>query len=446
MGQTARLRLEQSAEACARVWVGDRRIAKVAARPAALLLIVGDLAATALAVAAGVIGALRDLPSTDGLTAPLFLFWLLPALAVVAWLGTRGRAGRRAPAQTLAVGGVIGAVASGILGMLLLTHAAVAPALAWLAFPVVGFALRALLGQPAALVQLRDAQRAAAEAFARLRERFSPFDQRLAVATAAGEASGPAVATSGGRVSAAARQRQVLLFLPPAGLPQSDARVAAGTEPGMTFAIPALPRRRTAQFCKSVFDVTAAGAALLFLAPLLIVLGALVRLDGGPVLFAHTRIGRGGRRFPCLKFRSMVVDADAVLRHLLETDPKAALEWAATQKLRHDPRITWIGRFLRKTSLDELPQLFNVIRREMSLVGPRPIVAAELARYGHDIVYYLSARPGITGLWQVSGRSDTSYAQRVALDIAYVRDWSLWTDAAIVARTIPAVLKRKGAV
>jgi undecaprenyl-phosphate galactose phosphotransferase len=207
-----------------------------------------------------------------------------------------------------------------------------------------------------------------------------------------------------------------------------------------------LPRRPAAQFCKTAIDVIVASAALLVLAPLLVLLAALVKLDGGPVLFAHTRIGRGGNRFPCLKFRSMVVDADVVLQRLLESDAAAAAEWAETQKLRHDPRITWIGRILRNTSLDELPQLFNVLRRDMSLVGPRPIVTAEMSRYGGDIVYYLAARPGITGLWQVSGRSDTSYAERVALDAAYVRDWSLWKDAAIVARTIPAVLKRKGAV
>ena len=145
--------------------------------------------------------------------------------------------------------------------------------------------------------------------------------------------------------------------------------------------------------------------------PLLGVLAALVRADGGTVFYRHRRIGAGGRMFDCIKFRSMVLDADGVLRRVIAEDPAAAAEWAETQKLRDDPRITRIGRFLRRSSLDELPQLFNVLRGEMSLVGPRPIVQAEVARYGDDIEYYYAAKPGLTGLWQVSGRSDMSYAQ-----------------------------------
>ncbi len=197
---------------------------------------------------------------------------------------------------------------------------------------------------------------------------------------------------------------------------------------------------------KVAFDVCAAFFLLIALLPVLVFITILVSLDGGPVLYAHQRVGASGRMFPCFKFRSMVVNSDQVLKSLLESDPAAATEWEETQKLRLDPRVTWIGRLLRKTSLDELPQLLNVLRLEMSLVGPRPIVLAEVQRYGDDIAYYYEARPGLTGLWQVSGRSDTGYAQRVRLDTWYVKNWSIWQDVAILAKTIPAVLKRRGAV
>ncbi len=197
---------------------------------------------------------------------------------------------------------------------------------------------------------------------------------------------------------------------------------------------------------KVVFDVAAAFVLLIALLPVLVFITILVSLDGGPVLYAHLRVGASGRMFPCYKFRSMVVNSDMVLQTLMQSDPAAATEWEETQKLRCDPRVTWVGRLLRKTSLDELPQLLNVLRLEMSLVGPRPIVLAEVQRYGDDIAYYYEARPGLTGLWQVSGRSDTGYAQRVRLDTWYVKNWSIWQDIAILFKTIPAVLKRRGAV
>ena len=197
---------------------------------------------------------------------------------------------------------------------------------------------------------------------------------------------------------------------------------------------------------KRAMDVVIAGAALLVVAPAFLVLLWLVRADGGPALFGHMRVGRGGRLFPCLKFRSMVVDSQARLDALLAADPEARAEWEATRKLRQDPRVTRIGAFLRKTSLDELPQLINVLRGEMSLVGPRPVQKAELDRfYGAAAAHYISVRPGITGLWQVSGRSSTSYATRVALDVAYVARPSLWQDIRILVRTPFAVLSRKGA-
>ncbi len=196
---------------------------------------------------------------------------------------------------------------------------------------------------------------------------------------------------------------------------------------------------------KAAFDQFVAALMVVVFAPLLLALALLVRSDGGPAFYRHRRIGAAGRVFGCIKFRTMVTDSDRVLDNLLATDPVAAAEWAATQKLRNDPRVTPVGRFLRLSSLDELPQLFNVMRGEMSLVGPRPIVQAEVVRYGDDIEYYYETKPGLTGLWQVSGRSDTSYERRVRLDVWYVRNWTLWHDIAIMFKTIPAVFMQRGA-
>ncbi|MDN3568348.1 sugar transferase [Paeniroseomonas aquatica] len=197
---------------------------------------------------------------------------------------------------------------------------------------------------------------------------------------------------------------------------------------------------------KRALDIAGAGSLLLLSLPVFLVLALCVRADGGPVFYAHERVGLGGRRFGCLKFRSMVTDSAARLEALLTHDPVARAEWDATRKLRHDPRITWVGRFLRASSLDELPQLINVLRGDMSLVGPRPVIAAELAaHYGAATEHYLSVRPGITGLWQVSGRSSTSYATRVALDVRYATNPSLLEDLRILLRTPAAVLLRRGA-
>jgi UDP-galactose-lipid carrier transferase len=196
---------------------------------------------------------------------------------------------------------------------------------------------------------------------------------------------------------------------------------------------------------KTTFDQIGALTMLLLLSPLMVTLAALVRAEGGAAFYRHRRIGSGGREFECVKFRTMVPNADEVLRRLISSDPRAATEWSETQKLRDDPRVTALGRFLRRSSLDELPQLINVLRGEMSLVGPRPIVRAEVARYGESIEYYYAAKPGITGLWQVSGRSEVSYERRVSLDVWYVRNWTLWHDVAILLRTIPAVFLHRGA-
>ena len=192
-------------------------------------------------------------------------------------------------------------------------------------------------------------------------------------------------------------------------------------------------------------NIGVAIAALLFLLPVMLLVALVVYAqDGGPILFAHQRIGLNGRRFHCLKFRSMGADAEERLAALLASDPGARAEWQRDHKLRNDPRVTRVGAFLRKTSLDELPQLLNVLRGDMSMVGPRPIVEAEVSKYGHRFRDYCAVKPGITGLWQVRGRSDTSYRTRVALDCVYARRRNVGLDAYIIACTVPAVLARRG--
>lgn len=196
---------------------------------------------------------------------------------------------------------------------------------------------------------------------------------------------------------------------------------------------------------RRIFDVVGAILIGLLFMPFILAVIVLIRLGGTPVLFRHKRIGRNGTVFKCLKFRTMVPDAENVLRRLLKEHPELRDEWTENHKLRNDPRITTVGRFLRRTSLDELPQLWNVLRGDMSLVGPRPIVRAELLRYGRQATIYLAVKPGLTGLWQVKGRSDTTYRRRVAMDKYYVRNRNLWMDFYIVALTTGVVLKRAGA-
>lgn len=192
---------------------------------------------------------------------------------------------------------------------------------------------------------------------------------------------------------------------------------------------------------KRTVDIVLALSGIILLAPLLIICFAVTALTSpGPALFRHRRVGFNGKHFDCFKFRTMVTDAPERLRKLLESDPSAAAEWATSRKLRNDPRITAIGGILRKSSLDELPQLFNVLRGDMSIVGPRPVTDEELERYASSVNAYLSCRPGITGLWQVSGRSTTTYNKRVACDTFYARNWSMALDVKIIAVTIPALL------
>ena len=196
----------------------------------------------------------------------------------------------------------------------------------------------------------------------------------------------------------------------------------------------------------SLLNRLCAALLLVLLAPLMLCIAWRIwREDGAPVLFAHWRVGQRGRLFRCLKFRSMVRSADRVLTDLLTHDPRAREEWARDHKLRDDPRIMWIGRFLRRTSLDELPQLLNVLRGEMNLVGPRPVVVQEVPRYGEHKRHYLSVKPGMTGLWQVSGRNNLSYAQRVELDARYVETRSVRSDLSILLRTVSVLVTRDGA-
>lgn len=194
-----------------------------------------------------------------------------------------------------------------------------------------------------------------------------------------------------------------------------------------------------------VFDVLVALVAIVLFLPVMLLIALLIKGFGsGPAIFRQRRIGRNGVAFPCLKFRTMVVDSEAVLMSLLETSEEARREWERDQKLRRDPRVTPIGEFLRKTSLDELPQLFNVLAGHMSIVGPRPIVESEIVRYGSRFRDYCSVRPGLTGLWQVNGRNDVSYGYRVRLDSLYAQRQSLSLNIAICAKTVPAVLASRG--
>ena len=200
------------------------------------------------------------------------------------------------------------------------------------------------------------------------------------------------------------------------------------------------------RWIKTVFDYVLTITGTIAISPILIVIALWIYKDSpGPVIFKHRRIGKNGKEFNCYKFRSMCVDAKEKLEQLLKTDSEAKAEWEKDFKLKNDPRITKSGVFLRKTSLDELPQIFNVLKGEMSLVGPRPIIRDEMIRYGEYINDYLMVKPGITGMWQVSGRSDIDYVERVLLDSWYTRNWSVWLDLMLLFKTFKVVLLRKGA-
>ncbi|MEM6649916.1 MAG: sugar transferase [Pseudomonadota bacterium] len=193
-------------------------------------------------------------------------------------------------------------------------------------------------------------------------------------------------------------------------------------------------------------DMLLAGIALLFMAPLFLGLAVLIKLqDGGPVFYRQLRRGRGGEHFTLYKFRTMRPDGNQMLAALLAKDKDARAQWTAYRKLRNDPRITPIGKFLRRSSLDELPQFLNIVLGDMSIVGPRPIIDEEFDRFGVMAPVYEAARPGLTGLWQISGRNETDFTTRVALDVAYVQNWSFWQDIKILFKTVPVVLLARGA-
>lgn len=201
----------------------------------------------------------------------------------------------------------------------------------------------------------------------------------------------------------------------------------------------------TGKILKYITDKIGSFLALLLLSPVFIILALRIRKDGGPAFYSQVRIGKDGKPFKCWKFRSMIVNSDEALKAHFAANPDAAKEYERDFKLKDDPRITSVGRLLRKTSLDEIPQFYNVLKGEMSLVGPRPIVEKETNFYEDKLSYYLAVKPGITGLWQVSGRNDISYQQRVSMDVWYVENWSLWNDIVIFLETIYVVLARKGA-
>lgn len=203
--------------------------------------------------------------------------------------------------------------------------------------------------------------------------------------------------------------------------------------------------RKMAQRIKRAFDIVVSALSLLVLSLPLLAITAALWFKGSRPFFAQWRIGQDGKRFRCYKFQTMVPNAAQVLEELLARDPEARAEWETNFKLRNDPRVTPLGAFLRRTSLDELPQLWNVFKGEMSLVGPRPIVQNELEFYRDDVSYYLKPKPGITGLWQISGRSDVSYEERVSLDVWYAKNWTLWYDIVILIKTVREVMALKGA-
>ena len=197
---------------------------------------------------------------------------------------------------------------------------------------------------------------------------------------------------------------------------------------------------------KRIIDVSLCVIASPFVLILTLIFAILIKIDSpGPVFFGHRRIGKNGKMIRCWKFRSMYADADERLKQILETDPEMAAEWERNRKFTDDPRVTKVGKFLRKTSMDELPQLWNIITGDMSFVGPRPVTQEEIEKYGGAADYVLSVTPGLSGMWQISGRSDTGYDERIALDSYYIQNWSIWLDMWIIVKTVWVVLVGKGA-
>lgn len=234
-------------------------------------------------------------------------------------------------------------------------------------------------------------------------------------------------------------------------VPEVDGLPSASVESVDVAGVPCLLLRQgllseQAPYLKRLLDLVLGVIVGVCVLPVIAAICLAIRLTSeGPVFYKQERVGVGGKPFTLWKFRSMVLNADDLLQLAFATNPECRREWEANQKLRRDPRLTWIGRIIRKTSLDELPQIWNILRGSMSFVGPRPIVADETAKYGTYMFCYTQVRPGVTGLWQVSGRNNTSYAERVELDTFYVRNWSIWLDIYILAKTVRTVLTGEGA-
>jgi exopolysaccharide production protein ExoY len=221
--------------------------------------------------------------------------------------------------------------------------------------------------------------------------------------------------------------------------------ISAWADSVRRFAAIATSRKSINAACKRVMDLLGAVLLTVVFSPLMVLIVLFLRKGGGPVIYKHRRVGRDGQMFECLKFRTMVPHADQALRDLLERDSDLKAEWVRDRKLKNDPRVTRLGRFLRRTSLDELPQIWNVVIGQMSLVGPRPVVREELLRYGRNVGAYLAAKPGITGLWQITGRNDIDYRRRVVLDTYYVCNQNLFFDVYILLKTTGVVLRGNGA-
>ena len=399
-------------------------------------------------------------------------------LGVFFWYRSEGHYHRRQALadqlKTVVAGAVIGALCASTVQyafqadgsrLLTLSYWAILPALIILGRMAARDALRASGAWSVPTVVFTCAGRAAAvgDFIAKREELGARVDGIVAVNAMDVDATVAAIRT-------AVTQGRAVLYAPSAGDPNQpaviDKLVMTGTPFMLSPQIGPLPNeaelldfppedlalmeirdplgRPLALAAKRAFDILAAVAALAVLAPLLAVLMAAIRLDGGPALFRQKRVGRDGVVFDCLKLRSMAIDAEARLELVLQDDPKAAEEWRAYQKLARDPRITPVGAIIRRANLDELPQLINVLRGQMSLVGPRPMTVEQQEAYGDRLTAYARVRPGITGLWQTNGRNATTFEERARLDAWYVRNWSLWRDAVILVRTVREVVASSG--
>lgn len=420
---------------------------------------------------------------STGLSGEAFVLWdkaFLDRLPVVvpvvvatfAWLHGRGRYSARQPfwdeARSLLGACALGIVVEGFAQYALKEHVSrLWIAANWAVFPILAIGLRGWMKSSLSILGLRQVRVLIVGEGADVKEAIEaerslgwhivgaiPLGAPLSVVSAAIDLKARHIVVVGspGPVVTAlvrvlsTRRLSYALCLPVngSGLASMEATAMVGRDFLLMTERPGLG----APFARSIkraCDIGLATIALVAASPFALCVAIAVTASGGRPFYGHRRVGRHGRDFDCLKFRSMAVDADRRLADLLESDAGAREEWEATRKLRDDPRVTRLGRFLRTTGLDEIPQLWNILRGDMSFVGPRPVTRDELPLYGEESDAYLDVRPGLTGLWQASGRSDVGYARRVALDAWYVRNWSPWLDLVILCKTVPAVLARRGA-